>query len=71
MNLQEILESFNSLNSHGKVKLIYEKLNSYPAEYRIHFLLAIINDENTSPIILAAAIKHLPKLGYQKPGLIQ
>lgn len=70
MNLQVILETFNSLNPHEQIKFLYEKLSSLSQEYQIPFLLATINDEKTPPIVLATALKFLPKSGYKNRDVL-
>jgi HEAT repeat protein len=71
MSLQEILETFGTFTSNEKISFIYEKLKSLEPEYQLRLLLATIQDESTSPTVIAAALKFLPKTGYQKRELIQ
>lgn len=64
MNLQDILEKFNSLNPHEKIKFIYEKLGTLSSEYQIHLLLSVVKEESSTPTLLAAAIRFLPGSGF-------
>lgn len=65
MDLEEFSEKFSSLPPRGKIKFIYTQIDMLREEEQIRFLLSILKDKSSSPIVQATALKFLRQTSYQ------
>ena len=71
MTLQEFSEKFDPLAAQEKIRFIYTNIDTLGKEDKTLFLLSIIREENSSPLVKATALKFLRETSYQESGLYQ
>lgn len=64
MTLAEFSAKFLPLPPHEKIKFIYTNIDTLSKEERILFLLTILKEENTSPLVKATVLKFLRESSY-------
>ena len=65
MNLEEFRQKFHPLPPHEKIKFIYTQIDLLSGEERVQFLLSVVRDEKSSPLVKATALKFLRQAAYQ------
>ena len=71
MTLQEFSEKFIPLPAQEKIRFIYTNIESLGNEDRTLFLLSILKEESSSPLVKATALKFLRETSYQESELYQ
>ncbi len=71
MTLQEFSEKFVPLPAQEKIRFIYTNIDSLGQEDKTLFLLSILKEEYSSPLVKATALKFLRETSYQESGLYQ
>lgn len=71
MTLQEFSENFAPLPAQEKIRFIYTNIDSLGQEDKTLFLLSILKEEDSSPLVKATALKFLRETSYQESGLYQ
>jgi len=71
MTLQEFSEKFAPLPAQEKIRFIYTNIDSLGREDKTVFLLSILKEESSSPLVKATALKFLRETSYQESGLYQ
>jgi hypothetical protein len=71
MTLQEFSEKFDPLAAQEKIRFIYTNIDTLGREDKTLFLLSILREENSSPLVKATALKFLRETSYQESGLYQ
>jgi HEAT repeat protein len=66
MTLEEFSEKFNPLPAQEKVRYIYTNIDSLQKEEKIRFLLSVLKEEKSSPLVKATALKFLRQSAYQE-----
>jgi hypothetical protein len=71
MTLQEFSEKFTPLPPQEKIRFIYTNIDSLGKDEKILFLLSILKEERSSPLVKATALKFLRQSSYQESELYQ
>jgi hypothetical protein len=71
MTLEEFLERFNPLPPQEKIRFIYTNIETLPREDRIHFLLSVLKEKTTSPLVKATVLKFLREASYEETDVYQ
>jgi HEAT repeat protein len=66
MTLEEFSKKFNALPAQEQVKYIYTNIDSLPSQERVLFLLSVLREEKSSPLVKATALKFLRQSAYQE-----
>jgi len=66
MTLEEFSEKFLPLSPHEKIKFLYTHIDSLSKKERIFFLLNLLQEEGTSPLVKATGLKFLREASYQE-----
>lgn len=71
MDLQEFSEKFRLLASKEKIKYIHEQIHNLKEKEKIPFLLSIIKDKKSSPLVRATALMVLSQTSYPETSFYQ
>ena len=71
MTLQEFSEKFAPLPAQEKIRFIYTNIDSLEKDEKILFLLSILKEEKSSPLVKATALKFLRQSSYQETEIYQ
>lgn len=71
MTLEEFAEKFGPLPAQEKIRFIYTNIESLGKDEQINFLLSILKEQKSSPLVKATALKFLRQSSYQESGLYQ
>jgi len=71
MEVREFWEKFLPLRPQEKIKFIYGHIEELDEEEKIRFLLQVIKDEKTSPIVRATSLKFLRNTYFEDSGVYQ
>jgi len=71
MTLEEFSEKFGPLPAQEKIRFIYTNIESLGTDDKINFLLAILKEQKSSPLVKATALKFLRESSYQESELYQ
>jgi HEAT repeat protein len=66
MTLAEFSEKFSLLHPHEKIRFLYTNIDALEKEERILFLLSLIKEKESSPLVKATALKFLREASYQE-----
>jgi hypothetical protein len=66
MTLEEFSEQFTPLPPQEKIRFIYTNIESLAREDRIFFLLSVLKEKTTSPLVKATVLKFLRESSYQE-----
>ncbi len=66
MTLEEFSAEFAPLPCQEKVRFLYTRIDILSREDRIAFLISLLKDEKTSPLVKATALKFLRQASYQE-----
>ena len=66
MTLTEFSEKFSLLHPQEKIKFLYTNIDNLGREERIVFLLSLLKDEKSSPLVKATVLKFLREASYQE-----
>lgn len=66
MTIEEFAEQFSPLPPQEKIKFLYTRIETLARDERIVFLLSILKQEETSPLVKATALKFLREASYQE-----
>src|SRR4030042_3514311 len=66
MTVEEFAEQFSPLPPQEKIKFLYTRIETLARDERIVFLLSILKQEETSPLVKATALKFLREASYQE-----
>ncbi len=66
MTLAEFSEKFSLLHPHEKIRFLYTNIDTLEKEERILFLLSLLKEEESSPLVKATALKFLREASYQE-----
>jgi HEAT repeat protein len=69
MTLQEFSEKFIPLPPQEKIRFIYTNIDSLGQDEKIFFLLSILKEEKSSPLVKATALKFLRQSSYPESEL--
>jgi HEAT repeat protein len=71
MTLQEFSEKFAPLPAQEKIRFIYTNIDSLGREDKTSFLLSVLKEEDSSPLVKATALKFLRAASYPESELYQ
>ncbi len=71
MTLQEFSEKFAPLPAQEKIRFIYTNIDDLGKEDKTLFLLSVLKEESSSPLVKATAIKFLRQTSYQEYKIYQ
>lgn len=66
MTIEEFTEQFSPLPPQEKIKFLYTQIETLAKEERVVFLLSILKQEESSPLVKATALKFLREASYQE-----
>jgi len=66
MTLAEFSEKFSLLSPHEKIRYLYTNIETLDKEERIFFLLSLLKEEKSSPLVKATVLKFLRQSSYQE-----
>lgn len=66
MTVAEFSEKFSLLPTHEKIRFLYTNIDTLDKEEQISFLLSLLKEEKSSPLVKAAALKFLRQASYQE-----
>jgi len=66
MTVEEFSEKFQPLSPHEKIRFLYTHIDSLSKKERVFFLLSILKEENTSPLVKATVLKFLREASHQE-----
>ncbi len=66
MTLAEFSQKFSILTPHKKIRFLYTSIDTLDKEERISFLLSLLKEEKSSPLVKATALKFLRQASYQE-----
>jgi HEAT repeat protein len=66
MRMAEFSEKFSLLAPHEKIRFLYTNIDTLEKEERISFLLSLLKEEKSSPLVKATALKFLREDSYQE-----
>ncbi len=66
MTLAEFSEKFSLLHPHEKIRFLYTNIDSLGKQEKILFLLSLIKEKESSPLVKATALKFLREASYQE-----
>jgi hypothetical protein len=71
MTLQEFSEKFVPLPAQEKIRFIYTNIDSLGKDDKTLFLLSVLKEEDSSPLVKATALKFLRQTSYPESELYQ
>jgi len=71
MDVQEFLEKFLPLAPLEKIRFIYSHIDELGEEEKTRFLLSVIKDPKSSPIVRATVLKFLRQSSFEDPAIFQ
>jgi hypothetical protein len=71
MTLEEFSAQFVPLPPQEKIRFIYTHIDSLEHKDRVVFLLSILKEENSSPLVKATALKFLREASFQESDVYQ
>ena len=71
MTLQEFSEKFLPLPAQEKIRFIYTNIDNLGPDDRTLFLLSVLKEENSSPLVKATALKFLREASYPESEIYQ
>jgi HEAT repeat protein len=71
MTLEEFSAQFVPLPPQEKIRFLYTHIDSLGHEDRIGFLLSILKEESSSPLVKATALKFLREASFQESDVYQ
>lgn len=71
MTVEEFQEKFHPLSPHGKIRFLYSHIESLSRKERILFLLSLLKEVKTSPLVKATALKFLREAAHPEFEIYQ
>lgn len=71
MTLEDFREQFFPLPPQEKIKFIYTHIEILSREERIRFLLSVLQEQESSPLVKATALKFLRESSFQEPEIYE
>lgn len=66
MTVEEFQEKFNPLSPHAKIRFLYSHIDDLTRKERIIFLLSLLKEEKTSPLVKATVLKFLREAAHEE-----
>ncbi|MBN2409261.1 MAG: HEAT repeat domain-containing protein [Candidatus Aminicenantes bacterium] len=71
MTLEDFRSEFFPLPPQEQVKFIYTRIENLSREERIRFLLSVLQEKGSSPLVKATALKFLRESSFQEPEVYE
>lgn len=71
MTLEDFRSQFLPLPPQEQIKFIYTRIETLSRKERIRFLLSVLKDKESSPLVKATALKFLRESSFQEPEVYE